>query len=152
MFKYYKRKVCEAREKMWVFWHYVTLLSCFLLKLHDFNEHFEVCMRNNNIFAYCVPHLCVLRTVSPTLNSAYLRESLLVLVKLITHLTICWGHTIKRTCTDNEKVKLEHSHTLLMWDSSPSIFKHAWTYTCINVSFLCIQTGVTFSAKTWFRL
>jgi len=48
---------------IWLCMSCVTCVLCFWWKLDLFNVKIDVCVRYNRIPAYCVPTLCVLRTV-----------------------------------------------------------------------------------------
>ena len=63
----------RARNLFRVSWLCMYVMCVvFLMKISNFKVKIDVCVRYNRISAYCVPTLCVLRTVLiPPLNTAY---------------------------------------------------------------------------------
>jgi len=58
-----KRERSQRAILFRVIWLCMSCVLCFLMKIGNFKVKFDVCVRYNRIPAYCVPTLCVLRTV-----------------------------------------------------------------------------------------
>jgi len=80
-----QRERSERAIFLRVIWLCMSCVLCFWWKLDLFNVKIDVCVRYNRISAYCVPTLCVLRTVYAVfslIRGAYVVKVIIISITL----------------------------------------------------------------------